>query len=159
MENLTTLERAIRLQKVDLFSDLETDMLALIASVAQQTALRQGETLFQENSPLRALYVVLEGRMEMDRGGQSLFTVGKDETIGNWALFDDQPSVVTARAAENTSLLRIDREDFFDLLSDHSEITRKLFQALFKRVRTLLTTGLAKDSGIPAPEENQNPGS
>ncbi len=145
MENLSTLERAIRLQKVDLFSDLETDLLALLASIAQQIELHPSETLFEEKSPPRALYVVLAGRMEMERGGQPIFTVGTDETIGNWALFDDQPSVVTARAAEETSLLRIDREDFYDLLSDHTEITRKLFQALFKRVRNLLTTGLGAD--------------
>ena len=145
MENLSTLERAIRLQKVDLFNDLETDLLALLASIAQQVEVHQSETLFEENSTLRALYVVLAGRMEMYRGGQAIFTIGKDETIGNWALFDDQPSVVTARAAEDTWLLRIDREDFYDLLSDHTEITRKLFQALFKRVRNLLTSGLQGD--------------
>ena len=150
METLTVLERAIRLQKVDLFSDLETDLLALLASVTHQVSVRQGHTLFAEKSPLRALYVVLGGRMEMYRGEQAIFTVGTDETIGNWALFDDQPSVVTARAAEDTWLLRIDREDFFDLLSDHTEITRKLFQALLKRVRTLLTTGLGTDTTTPA---------
>jgi CRP-like cAMP-binding protein len=151
METLTTLERAIRLQKVDLFSDLETDLLALLASVTHQVFVRQGHTLFAEKSPLRALYVVLGGRMEMYRGNQAIFTVSTDETIGNWALFDDQPSVVTARAAEDTWLLRIDREDFFDLLSDHTEITRKLFQALLKRVRTLLTTGLGTDATSPQP--------
>lgn len=151
METLTTLERAIRLQKVDLFNDLETDMLALLASVTRQIRVAQGSTLFQENRPLPALYVVLEGRMEMRRNGQALFAVGKDETIGNWALFDDQPSVVTALAAQDSWLLQIDREDFFDLLADHSDITRHLFQALFKRMRSLLTAGLGV-SGIPPAE-------
>ena len=55
METLTTLERAIRLQKVELFSDLETDLLALIASVASQLEAKKGETLFEENRPLPAL--------------------------------------------------------------------------------------------------------
>jgi CRP-like cAMP-binding protein len=156
MEALTTLERAIRLQKVDLFAELETDLLALVASIAGQIEVAQGETLFQENSSLEALYVVLSGRIEMSRNGQSMFTVGPDETIGNWALFDDQPSVVTATAAESSWLLRIEREDFFDLLADHSEITRNLFQALFKRVRSLLTAGLNPGSqagGEAAPSQ------
>ncbi len=157
MENLTTLERAIRLQKVDLFNDLETDLLALLASIAQQIEVGKGETLFEEKSPPRSLYVVLSGRMEMERGGQTIFHVGTDETIGNWALFDDQPSVVTARAADETWLLRIDREDFYDLLSDHTEITRKLFQALFKRVRNLLTSGLGSDLNASPPAENATP--
>ncbi len=149
MENMTTLERAIRLQKVDLFSDLETDLLALVASIAKQVELPKGNTLFQESRPLNAIYVLLEGRIEMSRGGQPLFTLGRDETIGNWALFDEQPSVVTATVVEESHLLQIEREDFFDLLADHSEITRKLFQALFQRVRDLLTKGLESNSPSP----------
>lgn len=153
METLTTLERAIRLQKVELFSDLETSMLALLASIASQVEVKRGEVLVEQNHPLSTLYVVLDGSIEMTRGGRTMFRVGADETIGNWALFDEQPSVVTATALEDTSLLRIDREDFFDLLADHSEATREMFQALFKRVRALLTKGLGTPSMINPPPE------
>ena len=139
---MTTLERAIRLQKVDLFTDLETDLLALVASIAEVVEIEKDNVLFEESRPLSALFVLLEGKIEMGRGGQTMFTVGPDETIGNWALFDNQPSVVTATAVEDSRLLKIEREDFFDLLADHSEITRNLFQALFQRVRSLLTKGL-----------------
>jgi CRP-like cAMP-binding protein len=61
----------------------------------------------------------------------------------DWALFDDQPSVATATCAEETWLLKIEREDFFDLLADHAEMTQKMFKALVKRVRSLLALGLA----------------
>ena len=102
--------------------------------------------------------MLLEGRVEMSREGKAMFTVGPDETIGNWAFFDDQPSVVSAKVLEDTWLLRIDREDFFDLLADHAEITRNLFQALFKRVRSLLTAGLERpQSTEPSPTENPPP--
>ena len=148
VEELSTLDRAIRLQHVDLFSDLETDMLALVASVAKQVRVDADETLFERDSAMEALYVVLDGRIAMHRGEARLFSVGPDETIGNWALFDEQPSVVTAAAEVETWLLRIDREDFFDLLADHSDVSRALFQALFKRARALLKAGL--DSGESA---------
>ncbi len=147
MEQLTTLDRAIRLQKVELFSDLETDMLALLASVAQQVEVASGEALVQEGAQMASLYVVLDGKIEMRRGGATIYTVGPDETLGNWALFDRQPSVVTAVAAEDSWLLKIDRDDFFDLLADHSQITREIFQALFKRVRTLLSAGIERPAG------------
>ena len=147
METLTTLDRAIRLQKVDLFSELETDLLALLGSIAKQIPYARGEVLFNEQAPATALYVVLAGRIQMSRGGQAMVTVGPDDTIGNWALFDEQPSVVTASAEEDSWLLRIEQQDFFDLLADHSEITPKMFQALFKRVRSLLWAGLGSKSG------------
>lgn len=146
MEELTILDRAIRLQKVELFSDLETELLALIASIARQERVDAGHVLVEHDRVLESLYVVLEGGIEMQRGGRTLFTVGPDETIGNWALFDRQPSVVRAVASEPTWLLRIDREDFYDLLADHSEMTRELFYALFKRVRSLLALGLGSST-------------
>lgn len=153
MEKLTTLERAIRLQKVELFSDLETSMLALLASIASQVEVEKGTVLVEQNRPLNMLYVVLDGTIEMSRGGRTMFHVGAGETIGNWALFDEQPSVVTATALDDSSLLRIDREDFYDLLADHSDVTREMFQALFKRVRSLLTKGLSTSPlSVPPPE-------
>ena len=151
MEQLTTLDRAIRLQKVELFSDLETDMLALLASIAHQIEVRAGETIVDEGAQMGSLYVVLDGNIEMRRGGLTIYNVGTDETLGNWALFDRQPSVVTAVAAEDSWLLKIDREDFFDLLADHSEITREIFQALFKRARMLLSAGLERPESGAAP--------
>jgi len=143
MEELTTLDRAIRLQKVELFSDLETELLALLASIAKQIEVAEGETLVEEDGALPALFVVLSGRIAMRRGGAPLFSIGPGETLGNWALFESQSSVATAIAAEHSWLLRIDREDFYDLLADHSEVTRDLFQALFKRMRSLLSAGLS----------------
>ena len=125
-------------------------MLALVASIAEVVEIEKGSTLFEESRPLSALYVLLEGKIEMRRGVQTMFTVGPDETIGNWALFDNQPSVVTATAVEDSRLLKIEREDFFDLLADHTEITRNLFQALFQRVRSLLTKGLDTTAGSVA---------
>ena len=82
----------------------------------------------------------------MSRGGQAVFAVGEDDTVGNWAFFDDQPSVVTATAVEDSWLLKIEGQDFFDLLEDHGEMTPSMFRALFKRVRGLLVGGLGANS-------------
>ena len=147
METLSTLDRAIKLQKVELFSELETELLALIGSIAEQVYIEPGETIVQQGSALEALNVVLGGSIQMSRDGKALFSVGEGDTIGNWALFDRQPSVVTATALEPSWLLKIDREEFYDLLADHSEMTRELFFALFKRVRSLLSSGIGSPRG------------
>lgn len=144
MEQLSTLDRALRLQKVELFQNLETETLALIASIAEQTAIAQEEHLCEEGRPQSALFLVLDGKFDMKRGGRRIFSIGPGETIGNWALFDDKPSLVSALAVEPSTILRIEREDFYDLLADNPEITRTMFEALFQRVRTLLAPGVAE---------------
>lgn len=157
METLSTLDRAIRLQKVELFSELETDELALVSSIAAQIEMTEGEVLFKESTPSNALYVVLSGRIEMSRGGQSMFTVGADETVGNWAFFDKQPSVSTATAKEDSWVLRIEAQDFFDLLADNTDMMPSMFQALFKRVRSLLVRGLGEQPGESTGSQDGKP--
>lgn len=146
METLTTLDKAIRLQRVELFSDMETDALALAGSIAVQIQCPPETIIFKEGGSSDALYIVLEGRIRLTRGDREIFSVGPGETLGNWALFDDQPTMATATCVEDTSVLKIEREDFFDLLADHADMTQKMFKALVKRVRSLLSLGL-----------NQNP--
>jgi len=145
METLSTLDKAIRLQKVELFGDMETDALALAASIASQIHCPAATVLFKESGSTDALYVVLEGRVQLTRGTREIFSVGPGETLGNWALFDDQPSVATATCVEETWLLKIEREDFYDLLADHAEMTQRMFKALVKRVRSLLALGLSAE--------------
>jgi len=46
--------------------------------------------------------------------------------------------VVGARAAEPTSLLRITRSDFQDLLADQPELAMGMLQGLARRLRSLV---------------------
>lgn len=145
METLNTLDKAIRLQKVELFADMETDALALAASIASQIDCPSGAVLFKENGSADALYVVLSGRVQLTRGARDLGSFGPGEALGNWALFDDQPSPATATCVEESWLLKIEREEFFDLLADHADMTQKMLKALVKRVRGLRERVLGAD--------------
>ena len=52
------------------------------------------------------------------------------DTFGTWALFDTEPRVPTATIIEDCRLLRITREDFFDVLSDRLQITQGVLRTL-----------------------------
>jgi CRP-like cAMP-binding protein len=45
---------------------------------------------------------------------------------------------VIARTTDDTRLLRIARDEFYDLLSDNVEITANIFSTLVKRFRKLV---------------------
>jgi CRP-like cAMP-binding protein len=60
------------------------------------------------------------------------------DIFGTWALFDDEPRVATAVTLDDTTLLRISKEDFLDLLSDHTNITESVFKSLVKKIRSLI---------------------
>jgi CRP-like cAMP-binding protein len=133
MAGLNIIEKVIALEGVDLLKNLSADQLSRIATIASEVQYPPGKVIIQPDKSLDALYVILDGSVEIGP------TVAKqNDVLGAWALFDTDPMPVTARTLEDTRLLRIGRDEFFDLLSDNMEITASIFSTLVRRFRQLL---------------------
>ncbi len=131
-------EKVIALEAVELLASLKPDQLSRIALIANEVSYPPGKPVLQPNVPLDALYVILEGGVEISRNGQSLHVARQHEVLGSWALFDDSPLPVMAKTVEDTVLLRISRDDFYDLLSDNIELAASIFSTLVRRFRRLI---------------------
>ena len=131
-------EKVIALEAVELLSSLTPDQLSRIAFIAREVKYPPGKVILQPNQRLEALYVILDGGVEISRGGQALYVARRNEVLGSWALFDDSPLPVTAKTLEDTALLRILRDDFYDLLSDNIELAASIFSTLVRRFRKLI---------------------
>lgn len=138
MAELNIIEKVIALEGVELLKSLTPDQLSRIAAIATEVKYPPGKTVLQPDKPLDALLVVLDGGVELKRGGEVLHVAGQSEVLGAWALFDPDPMPVTATTAEDTRLLRIGRDDFYDLLSDNVEIAANIFSTIVKRFRRLV---------------------
>ncbi len=138
MPELNIVEKVIALEAVDLLQNLTPEQLARIASIAREVRLPPGRWVLEEGKPLDALFVIVDGAVELSRAGGVLHTARQNEVLGAWALFDQDPMPVAARTVEDTRLLRIAREDFYDLLSDNVEITAAVFSTIVKRFRKLV---------------------
>jgi CRP-like cAMP-binding protein len=97
-----------------------------------------GSVILDPAKPLDALYVVVDGAVELNQNGDVMHVARQNDVLGAWGLFDDAPLPVTARTVDDTRLLRISREDFYELLSDNVEITANIFSTLVKRFRRLV---------------------
>lgn len=135
---LTVVEKVIFLQNVDVFAHVPSEQLAYLAAIAEESTYIKGDVIFQEAAPSDALFLVLDGRVRMHRGEEEITVIGPREAFGTWALFDDEARVATATAIEETRLLRVDREEFIDLLADHVQITQGVLKTMVKRMRGLV---------------------
>ena len=139
MSELNLVEKVIALEGVELLGALAPDHLATIATVATEVQVPPGRVILEPAKPVEALYIVLDGSVEVMRDGSVLDTVGQNSVLGAWALFgEDDPIALTARALSDTHLLRIGRDDFYDLLSDNTDIIAAIFSTLVRRFRRLL---------------------
>jgi len=135
---LSPIDKVLRLQSVDIFKHATTEMLAYIASIAREVDAPRGQVIFAEDEISDSMYVLVTGRVRLDKAGTEILVVKPGQSFGTWALFHNQPRVLTATALENVQLLRIRSEDFYDLLSDHDEITPVIFRAVIERVNRLI---------------------
>lgn len=135
----TVIEKVLFLQNVDLLSAAPTEDLALMASIGEEVLYPKGAWIFKEGQQADGLYVIIRGRVSLTKDGQEVVSFGEKEALGAWTLFEPESRVMSALAAEETLLLKVDREDFYDLLLDYPELGQSILRALVKRLRGLIT--------------------
>jgi ATP:ADP antiporter, AAA family len=131
------IEKVLLLQQIDLLRGSRGTHAALLGTIAEEIEVDAGTVLIRAGEPPAAMYIVTRGQVELSGVGQRL-VIEPEGAFGTWALIDDQPSPVEALAVRPTALLRITREDFHDLLADHSELAVGLLQGLARRMRSLV---------------------
>jgi CRP-like cAMP-binding protein len=138
MTELNLVEKVIALEGVELLERLSPDQLSRIAMIASEVRIPPNRTVLEGARP-DALYVVVDGSVELSQNGESLEAAGQNSVLGVWALFDESDgSPLAARTLEDTRLLRIGRDDFYELLADNSEMTSAIFSTLVRRFRKLV---------------------
>ena len=137
----TVVEKVLLLQNVDLLAAARTEDLAVLASIAEEVLYPEGATVFEEGQPADGLYVVIRGELVLTRGGKEVDRVGEKAALGAWDLIEGGPRVVGSDAARETLLLRVDRQDFYDLLLDYPELGQSMLKAMVRRFRKLVTPG------------------
>jgi len=130
---LTALQKVECLRHVDLFSHATVEELVRLAAISAEVHFRAGDMIFGEGDIGDALYVVIRGRVSLTRGGtEDNETVSSLRAFGTYSVLTREPRYFTAKVLEDTFALRIDAEDFFDLLSHNMEIVVGIFK-LFAR--------------------------
>ncbi len=123
--NLRPIERVIALEQVPLFVHATAEDLQAIASIAQEEPIASGADLFKEGQ-LAAIYTVLKGRVQIARNGKAPVVAAPGDTIGIVETLGDRLTEESATVLEAGSVLRINREALFELLSDRIELLHGL---------------------------------
>jgi CRP-like cAMP-binding protein len=122
---LATIEKVLLLQGVKMFQDAEIEHLAKIAALAHEVRFKKDDFIFKEGDQIDAVYIVVEGTVSIRVGSHELL-IKEKEAFGWGDLYEKGSRRSTARVCSPMMALRIDREEFFDLLSDHFDIVRSM---------------------------------
>ncbi|MBI3183710.1 MAG: cyclic nucleotide-binding domain-containing protein [Myxococcales bacterium] len=133
-----------KLIQIPICRGLSEPEAAEVFEVAEETSLKKGERLFREGEMGDALYVVLEGQIEVsksDRQGrpQTLAKLGDGSVLGEMSLVcGDAARSASAHALTDAKLLKIPSARFSKLLRNDSvaalKIVHNLAQVMSRRL-------------------------
>jgi CRP-like cAMP-binding protein len=97
------------------------DRRALIERFRTREVLK-GAAIVSEGNRSDGLYVVLSGEVRVSKAGQALAQLHEGEIFGEMSLLTKAPATATVTATRRTSLLRLSRQDFEELIMSHPQI-------------------------------------
>jgi CRP-like cAMP-binding protein len=122
------------LKGLPLFDQCSKSDLKEIVKLTDEIDFREGRVLMREGERGREFYVVLEGTVEVTRGGKTLATLGPGAMIGEMALVSDMPRSATVTTSSNVHLLVLTENRFRRLLAHHPSIQTKVMKSLADRL-------------------------
>ena len=152
---LTPVERVLILKSADLLKDVGPRRLLELADVAREIEISKGETIYLEQDPADALYMVVEGRVRIVTGDRTS-EVGPGEAFGTWALVDDSARGHRAECIEDGRTLALHRDEFYDVAASDLTLLQEVVRALAKRLRALVSDqpqeARVEGEGVEKPE-------
>jgi CRP-like cAMP-binding protein len=133
---IPTLEKTQFLKNVPLFRGFSTMDLLIVAQIAKQSSFHAGHTLFQYNDPGDALYIILEGQVEIRNAeGHRISLIKTPQSFGEVALLDKSGRAATATCMDDCRMLMISSDDFQDILEDYPNLYKNIILILTKWLR------------------------
>jgi signal transduction histidine kinase len=128
------------LRRVPLFADLSDEDLEQLYQMASTVSIEPGELVFEEDSPGDALYVILDGELEVTkrRDGQDVVLAVRraGEFIGEMSVLERAPRSASVRALQSSRLLVISQSAFQTLLSCSPSAHLRVLNTVTSRLRS-----------------------
>jgi PPM family protein phosphatase len=138
-ETVEAQSRMEALKKIPLFRHLTYKEQTAVLSIATTRTFPQGREIVTEAQPGEELFVVIRGRVAIEKAGVEIAELRAGGHFGEMGLIDNAPRSATVRATEPTRVMVIARQDLMTLMKRESILAVKLLwsfvQVLSDRLR------------------------
>ena len=132
-----------QLSAVPLFSHLNRKLLHTLAATADDRTFSAGETIVKEGEKAIKFYLVVEGKLSVEKSGKTIATLGPGQFFGEMALLDEQPRTASVKAVTRSRCLIVYSWEFWSSVGKDPEALRSLLSEAVQRLR----------KSAPAPED------
>lgn len=109
--------------------------IQLLRNEKDVMSIAAGRTIFQEGDPGDAMYVVLEGVIDIVHQGKWIEDVETGSIFGELALIDAEPRSASAIAKTDAKIVRVDQKRFEFLVQYSPFFAIQVMRIMAKRLR------------------------
>jgi CRP-like cAMP-binding protein len=130
-----------KLKEIPLFRNFSASMLEEFSGYFKQSAYLGGDVIFREKTTGDSLYIILSGEVviekAMDLEGREFKTLAilaGGDFFGEMAVIEGAARFAQARAAKDTVLYEVARQQFFSFIKEHPETGISIFSEIMRTV-------------------------
>jgi serine/threonine protein phosphatase PrpC len=128
---LTDLQRSLEaLRYVSVFQYLSLKELVKVMECFSLETVDKGQAIVREGDAGQQFFVLLEGTLQVTKGGVELRRLQAGSHFGEMALLDDRPRSASVQALEPVRILRMEQSSFLELMRQDDVLASKLLWTL-----------------------------
>jgi CRP/FNR family transcriptional regulator, cyclic AMP receptor protein len=125
------------LKRVPLFTECRDEPLELIRRLADEVDVPDGYTLMRQGDIGQEFFLIVDGRVRIERDGKTLATLGPGDYLGEIALISEDRRTASAITEGPAKLLVITHQGFNSLMDASSSIRSAILRGLAGRLQRL----------------------
>lgn len=128
------LDRVLALKEARIFKELSGHTLTNVAMILEKKLIAPDEVIMRKGDTGDSMYLIESGKLEVRDGDRVLATLGQKEVVGEMSLLAPIDRTADVVAVEESTLFRIEREKFIDLVYEEPEIMHGIIKSLVYRI-------------------------
>ena len=134
-----SLEQEVELiRQFPIFSKIQPAMQKLLCFSAERLTYDAGQVMFNAGDSADAAYIIIDGEIEISvptpAGPIIVNTLGKNEILGEIAIFGEVPRTATAKAISRAETLKISKDLFIKVIRENPDAAIELIKILAARL-------------------------
>lgn len=117
------------------------NLLGLFENPEKVEEFQTGDIIFEESSPGKIMYVILEGKVDISVHGRSIDIANPGDVIGEMALIDSKSRSATAIAKADCTLVPLEEQQFLSMIQQTPFFAVHVMRILADRLRRLHAKG------------------
>jgi CRP-like cAMP-binding protein len=146
-----SLEQEVELiRQFPIFSKIQPAMQKLLCFSAERLNYDAGQVMFNAGDAADAAYIIIDGEAEVSvptpAGAIVVNNVGRNDLVGEIAIFGDVPRTATVKASTRLETLKISKELFIKIIRENPDAAIELIRILAARLAST-TSQLTRSRG------------